>query len=144
MLKMTKIQLEKISDSDKHIFIEDGMRGSICFAAKKHSKANDSTETKYHDMNNLYGKAIMSYLPYGAFKWIKVTDKNINTALNKKDNSLHGYILEVDMNYHDELHDYQNCFPMATEKLEVTKEMLSSEQIDDLKNSTLKLALLKN
>ena len=53
MLKMTKIQLEKIGDSDKHISIEDGMRGGICFAAKKHSKANDSTETKYHDMNNL-------------------------------------------------------------------------------------------
>ena len=53
MLKMTKIQLEKIGDSDKHISIEDGIRGGICFAAKKHSKANDSTETKYHDMNNL-------------------------------------------------------------------------------------------
>ena len=41
MLKMTKIQLEKISDPDKHIFIESGMKGGICYAAKKYSKANN-------------------------------------------------------------------------------------------------------
>ena len=27
MLKMANIELERISDSDKHIFIEEGMRG---------------------------------------------------------------------------------------------------------------------
>ena len=58
----------------------------------------------------------------------KVTDKNINTALSKKDNLLHGYFLEADMYCPDELHNYQNCFPMAAEKLTVTKEMLSSKQ----------------
>ena len=30
MLKMTKVELEKISDSEKHIFIESGMRVAIC------------------------------------------------------------------------------------------------------------------
>ena len=30
MLKMTKIELEKISDPDIHLFIEKGMRGAIC------------------------------------------------------------------------------------------------------------------
>ena len=79
MLKMTNIELEKISDSDKHIFIEEGMRGGICCAATKYSKANNEfsfeydntkprTETKYHDMNNLYGKAMMQYLPCKDFK----------------------------------------------------------------------------
>ena len=36
-------------------------------------------------MNNLYGKAMMEYLPYGKFRWIKVTDKNIDIALNKRE-----------------------------------------------------------
>ena len=115
MLKMTKIQLEKISDPDKHIFfIEGGVRAGICYAAKKYSRANNEqcqnndptkpkTEINYHDMNNLYGKAMMQYLPYKDFKSIKVTDKNINRVLNKKDNSLHGYILEVDIYFLDEL-----------------------------------------
>ena len=76
---------------------------------------------------------MLSYFPYGSFRWIRVTDKKINTALIKKDNSLHGYFLEVDIYCPDELHDYQICFPMSSEKLKVKKEMLSAEQTDDIK-----------
>ena len=31
MLKMTKVELEKISDADMHLFIEKGMRGGISY-----------------------------------------------------------------------------------------------------------------
>ena len=31
MLKTTKVELEKISDPDKYIFIEKGMRGGISY-----------------------------------------------------------------------------------------------------------------
>ena len=145
MLKMTKIQLEKISDPDKHFFTEGGMRGGICYAAKKYSRANNEqcqnydptkpkTEINYHDMNNLYGKAMMQY-----FTWIKVTDKNINRVLNKKDHSLHGYILEVDIYLPDKLHDEQNDFPVFSKKLTVTKDMLSQQQIDDMKDLNIKI-----
>ena len=154
MLKMTKIQLEKISDLDKHIFIESGMRGGIRYAAKKYSKANNEqcqnydptkpkTEINYHDMNNLYGKAMMHYLPYKDFKWIRVTDKNINKVLNKKDTSLHGCILEVDIYLLDELHNEQNDFPMFPEKLIVTKDMLSQKQMDDTKDFNIKIGTTK-
>ena len=61
MLRKTNIELEKINNSDMHLFIEKGMRGGICYTAKKHSKANDLTDIKYYDMNNLYGKAMMSF-----------------------------------------------------------------------------------
>ena len=93
MLKMTKVELDKIDDPNMHLFIEEGMRGGICVAVKKYSKANnecfkDSDFTKkrkeinYDDMNNLYGKAMMTYLPYKNFKWISTTDKHINKVLN--------------------------------------------------------------
>ena len=155
MLKMTDVILEKISNPDMHMFIERGMRGGICVAIQKYCKANNEfcsdydnskprTEIKYDDMNNLYGKAMMSYLPYGGFRWIKITDKNINTALNKKDNSLHRYFLEGDMYCPDELHDYQNDFPMAPEKLIVTEDMLSAEQIEIIKQFGLKIGIIKN
>ena len=90
MLKMTKIELQKISDPDMHIFTEEGMRGGICYAAKRYSEASNDLskpkiQIKYYDMNNLYGKAVMEYLPYGNFRWIKVTDKNIDIALNKRE-----------------------------------------------------------
>ena len=41
MLKMTKVELEKISDADIHLFIEKGMRGGISYINKRYSKANN-------------------------------------------------------------------------------------------------------
>ena len=38
MLKMTKVELEKISDADIHLFIEKGIRGGIWFVSKRYSK----------------------------------------------------------------------------------------------------------
>ena len=34
MLKMTGIELEKISDIDKYLFIENGLRGGISYISK--------------------------------------------------------------------------------------------------------------
>ena len=66
MLKMTDVKLEKISDIDKYLFIEKGLRGGISYNAKRHAKANNkytknydpkkaSTFITYLVMNNLYG-----------------------------------------------------------------------------------------
>ena len=41
MLKMTNVELEKISDTNIHLFIEKGMRGGINYIAKIYSKANN-------------------------------------------------------------------------------------------------------
>ena len=40
---------------------------------------------------------------------------------NKKD-SLTGYVLEVDLEYPQELHDIQNYYPLAPEKINIPKE----------------------
>ena len=66
MLKMTGVKLEKISDIDKSLFIEKGLRGGISYIAKRYAKANNkymndydskkpSKFITYLDMNNLYG-----------------------------------------------------------------------------------------
>ena len=41
VLKMTRIELDLISDIDIHLFIEKEMRGGISYIAKRHSKANN-------------------------------------------------------------------------------------------------------
>ena len=41
MLKMTDIKLGKISDIDKYLFIEKGLRGGISYIAKRYAKANN-------------------------------------------------------------------------------------------------------
>ena len=53
IFKWTKIESEEISDPDKYIFIEKGMRGCISYINKRYSKANneycsdcDSEKTK--------------------------------------------------------------------------------------------------
>ena len=76
MLKMTGVKLEKIPDIDKYLFIEKGLRGGISYIAKRYSKANNEDMNDYDlkkpsifitylDMNNLYGRAMSEYLPYG-------------------------------------------------------------------------------
>ena len=130
------------------------MRGGICVAAKKYSKANngyfedyDSTkkrnEINYDDMNNLYGKAMMSYLPYKGFRWISITDEHINQVLNKKDNRKHGHILKVDMYLPNELHNQQSDFSMVLEKLTVKEDTLSKQQIEMMKKINIKIGTTK-
>ena len=136
MLKMTGVKLELISDIGMHLFIEQGMRGGISHIAKRHSKANnrymkshDSTKEnkaiKYWDANNLYGWGMSQPLPYGEFDWL--TKKEINGFCldSISENSSIGYILEVDLEYPSELHDYHNDYPLAPEKLEISSNMLS-------------------
>ena len=58
MLKMTKIALEKRSDPDKYIFIENGMRGGVSYINNRYSEASKNVNIFYLDMNNLCGCAM--------------------------------------------------------------------------------------
>ena len=130
---MTGIKLEKISDIDKYLFIEKGLRGGISHIAKRHTKANNKytenndpkklpTFITYLDMNNLYCWAMSEYLPYGEFKCLKNVDK-FDVNLSKKSDT--GYFLEVNLEYPDELHELHNDYPLTPEKLAVSSDMLS-------------------
>ena len=134
MLKMNGIELDLISETDMHLFIEKEMRGGISYIAKRHSKANNkymcydsSEESKYItylDENNLYGWAVSQYLPYSGFKCLnqkEISDFCLNSISG---NGLIGYILEIDFNYPSELHDLHNDYPLAPEKLEISQSML--------------------
>ena len=136
MLKMTKIELDLISDIDMHLFIKKRLRGGISYIAKRHSKANNkymecyhtSKESKYItylDANNLYGWAMSQYSPHRGFK--RLNQKQIsNFCLNSiSENISIGYILEVDLEYPSELHKLHNDYPLAPEQLEISQNMLS-------------------
>ena len=56
----------------------------------------------YLDMNNFYGWQMNSYLPYGGFEWLKNVDGVDVSSISEK--SPIAYILEVDLEYPDELH----------------------------------------
>ena len=64
-----------------------------------------------------------SYLPYGAFKWLKNVDNfDVNSVSEK---SSIGYIFEVDLEYPDELHVLHNNYPLVPEKLAIPYDILS-------------------
>ena len=65
------------------------------------------------------------YLPTGGFRWM--TQKQIDKIdlAKYKDESKKGLILEVDLEYPEELHDLHNDYPLAAEKVRVTEDMLS-------------------
>ena len=74
-------------------------------------------------MNNFYGWTMSGYLSDGGFKWLKNFDKfDVNSVSEK---SSIGYILEVDIEYFDELHVLHNDYQIATENLEIPHDMLS-------------------
>ena len=76
-------------------------------------------------MNNLYGHAMSQYLPYADFKWVKNIDKIKQKIMQIKKDSSAGYVLEVDLEYSQELHDIHNDYPLAQEKINIPKEWLS-------------------
>ena len=64
-------------------------------------------------------------LPLRDFKWVSPDEVDI---LNVPEESKLGYILEVDLEYHKELHDKHNLYPLAPEHVQVTDDMLSPLQ----------------
>ena len=125
MLKMTNIKLELMTDIDMFQFIEKGMRGGVS-SMKEYDEKAPSKYTMYLDTNNLYGWAMSQYLPTGNFKWM--TDKEISKIDpgKYKTDDKKGLILEVDLEYHQELHDIHNDYPVAPEKVKVSNNMLSA------------------
>ena len=137
MLKNTNIKLELMTDIDMYQFIESGMRGGISYIANRYAKANNKYMKDYNekatskyiiylDANNLYGWSMSQYLPTGGFRWL--TEKQIEkTNLAKYDEkSKKGLILEVDLEYPKELHDIHNDYPLAPEKVKVSRDMISN------------------
>ena len=130
MLKMTKINLELLSDVDKLLMVEKGIRGGISIISNRYGKANNkymkdydknkaSKYLMYVDANNLYGWAMSLKLPVHSFKWM--TNQEIENIFNNQivqvwENT--PCILEVDLIYPEELHDLHNDYPLCPERVE--------------------------
>ena len=137
MLKLTKIECELIPDPGIYIILEEGTRGGISCISNRQSKANNKylksydpgQELKhiiYLDANNLFGYAMSKFLLTSGFKWIDSKEFHLNKFTS---NSSKGCVLEVDLEYPKELRELHNDYPLAPNKIEITKEMLSEYQL---------------
>jgi len=136
-LKMTNVSLELITDPDKYLFIEKGMRGGVSMISHRYAKANnrylaqgynENAESSYImllDCNNLYGFAMGEPLPTGKFRFLDSRELSEFELDSKTDDDAKGFILEVDMEYPPHLHKPHNDDPLATEKMAITGDMPS-------------------
>ena len=138
-LKMTGVHLELITDPDMVILIDRGMRGGISQISNRYAKANnqyledyDASQKKSYiinmDATNLYGWAMSQVLPTHGFQWY--SEENLETldVSAIEDDAKLGLILEVDLEYPEELHDLHDDYPCAPEKKTISPDMLSAYQ----------------
>ena len=130
MLKMTKINLELLSDVDMLLMIEKGIRGGVSMVSNRYGKANNkymkdydknkpSKYLMYFDKNNLYGWAMSQKLPVHSFKWM--SNQELENLFNNQIVQVWEKtpcILEVDLEYPEELHDLHNDYPLCPERIE--------------------------
>ena len=146
MLKMTAIKLDLLEDVDMLLMIEKGIRGGISNAFKRYAKANNkfmkdfdpaekSSFIVYLDANNLYGWAMSKPLPVGGFEWMDETE--LENWERFVDEEGIGCILEVDLEYPVELHDFHNDFPLAPERLTLGKVEKLTQNLRDKEKMVL-------
>ena len=122
-LKITKVQLELLSDPDMLLMIESGIRGGIATISQRHAKANNeymgtefdptkhSKFISYLGANNLYGWVISTQLPTFGFEWMPYDELDDWKHLS--------CFLEVDLEYPEDLHDHHNDYPLLRNALKL-------------------------
>ena len=155
-LKKTGVELELLTDCDMLLMIEEVIRGGICHAVHRYSKANnrymknydkskESSYIQYLDANNLYGAAMSEKLPINGFKWV-----NDITGINEKfvksydkKNSGKGYILEVDVDYPSKLHKLHSDMPFLPGRMKIDKTQKFVCNLRDKKKYVVYISILK-
>ena len=154
-LKKTDVELELLTDYDLLLMIEEGIRGGICHAIQRYAKANnkymrdyeknkETSYIQYLDANNLYGKAMTEKLPVRGFRWmIDISRMDEEFVRNYDKNDIKGYILEVDVDYPNELQNLHSDFPFLAESMVInnTKKLVCTLQ--DKKNHVVHINVLK-
>jgi hypothetical protein len=127
MLYTTKAHIKYLSDINMVHFIDSAIRGGLSFINTRHFRADNPAEEEivYIDANNLYGVAQMCLLPYDNIRWVPEDRFNRFDWLTIDTESNQGYILEVDLDYPEHLHDLHSNFPLAPETVEVSYSDLS-------------------
>ena len=154
-LKKTNVELELITDYDMLLMIENGIRGGICYAIQRYTKANnkymndykknkESSYIQYLDANNLYGMAMSEKLPKKGFKWIadiSRIDENFVKSYNKNSNK--GYILKVDVDYPREFQNLHCDLPFLPEWMVVNNTKKLIRNLQDKKDYVVHINVLK-
>ena len=139
-LRMSRVELELITDVNIYNLIENSIRGGISMISTRYARANNPSfpstygdklprqDLIYLDANNLYGCAMSQFLPTHGFQLLSSDEINALELENLRDYSEDGYIYEVDLHYLTKLHNQHDDYPLAPESLVIDREMYSPTQ----------------
>ena len=107
--------------------------------AKRYARANNprveghdpekpTSHILYLDANNLYGWGMSQALPTGGFRWVEDCEQLAKTIGAHPADDAEGFILEVDLEYPEDLRDAHNGYPLAPERMVVQKGWMSEYQ----------------
>ena len=71
-------------------------------------------------------------LPKGSFEWVEDCNRLTETIADHPEDRPEGYILEVDLEYPEVLHNTHNPYPLATERMVVPEKWMSEYQHNHL------------
>ena len=154
-LKKTNVELELLTDYDMLLMIEEGIRGGMCHAVNRYASADnhymkdyvknkESSYIQYLDANNLYGAAMSKKLPMKGFKWMDDISRIDEEFIKGYDeNSNKGYVLEVDVNYPQELYDIHSDMPFLPERMVINKTKKLVCNLHDKKKYVAHVSVLK-
>ena len=127
LLKMTRVELELVSDLEMFDFIERGKRGGVNTVMRRHAEANNkymgdkfdpskpSSFILYPDANSLYCWPMLQPLPVGNFRWLSEDE------LGKPLREFPPCFVSVDLEYPVELHDKFKDYPPAPDRILVNR-----------------------
>ena len=153
-LKMSKVELELLTDIDMVLMFEKGIRGGISQAIQRSASANNkympnyspkapSTYLMYTDANNLCGYAMSKKLPINNFKWCDALEMFTSDFIKNYDkNSDTECLLKVDIDYPKELHESHRDLPFLFIKKEKLLTTLENKEKYVVHITALKQALL--
>ena len=156
-LKKIQVKLELLTDNDKLLMFEEGIRGGMCLAThryanennkymKNYDKNKESTYLEYLDANNLYGWEMLQKLPARNFKWIEKGDiSKFNEAFikNYHENSDKGYILKVDVKYPEKICMLHSDLAFLAERMKINKCTKLTCTIQNKENYLIHIRALK-
>ncbi|XP_023310398.1 uncharacterized protein LOC111691573 [Anoplophora glabripennis] len=155
MLRLTKIELELLTDVEMIHFFKKGIRGGISqCSGRKHIGNNKflpnfnpnepSSFITYLDATNLYGHSMSQCLPTGGFTWLTESEISQLDVMDIPDEGSYGYALEVDVEYPKELHDVHADLPILAENMIPPGAKSISKLIPNLNNKNKYIAHFRN
>lgn len=160
-LLKTRKKIGLMTDGTMYNLINSNIRGGISTAMIHYIESNnkymrggyDSAKgppvyNTYLDVNALYAYTMTQYkLPDSEYQFIEhgtpEFEKICNTFMKIPIDGDYGYVVVCDVDYPSELHDYHNCLPFLTEKMQVGKVKKLIPNLFNKRNYVCHLAILQ-